>query len=63
MGCYQEVLQNETLQQCSHVYLELQPLRESVNAYQFYCLPDSKNSTNLQQLVFLSSSVFTCIFL
>jgi len=49
LSCYQEVLQNETLQECNFVYKDLKPWLKSVSAFQFFCKVTSKETLTMKR--------------
>ncbi len=49
MDCYSEVIHNNTLARCNHIFQSLQPLLQSVSAYLFYCHPEQTESQDVQK--------------
>jgi hypothetical protein len=51
LTCYQEILNNETLQECDYIYKDLKPWLYSVSAFQFYCKDNSEDTLKMQMYV------------
>ncbi len=49
LPCYRDILRNGTLGLCDDIWQMLHPMLNNVSAYQFYCQPDTPDSTLLQK--------------